>query len=199
MKQRFVIIDGHAIIHRAYHAIPSMHVKDGTMVNAVYGFTSMLLKVMEDLEPTYLAVSFDVAGGTFRDEIYEDYKATRVAVDQDLYDQIPLCYDIVEAFDIPIYEKEGFEADDVIGTIAKKVKAGKGDQEVIIVTGDKDMLQLVDDEVVIVYLLRKGFTQYEMFGAKEVTDYFGFGPEHVTDYKALCGDSSDNIPGVRGI
>ena len=201
MKKRLVIIDGHAIIHRAYHAIPPMNVKDGTMVNAAYGFTSMLLKVMEDIKPTHLAVSFDVAGGTFRDEVYEDYKATRVAADQDLYDQIPLCYEIVEAFDIPIFEQEGFEADDVIGTIAKKQKAkiNGEDMEIIIVTGDKDMLQLVDDEIVKVYLLRKGFSQYEMFGAKEVTEYFGFGPERVTDYKALCGDSSDNIPGVRGI
>ncbi|MBU1895446.1 DNA polymerase I, partial [Patescibacteria group bacterium] len=121
-KQRFVIIDGNAIVHRAYHALPPMTVKDGTIVNAVYGFTSMLLKVINDLKPTHLAVSFDLAGKTFRDEIFEDYKATRVKADQDLYDQIPLCYKVVEAFDIPIYTKEGFEADDVIGTIAKKCK-----------------------------------------------------------------------------
>lgn len=197
MKKKFVIIDGHAIIHRAYHALPPMHVKDGTIVNAVYGFSSMLLKVLEDLNPEYLAVSFDVAGGTFRDEIYEEYKATRVASDQDLYDQIPLCYDVVEAFDIPIYEKEGYEADDVIGTIAELMKKEK-DLEIIIVTGDKDMLQLADEQVHI-YLLRKGFSEYEMFGPQEVKDYFGFGPEHVTDYKALRGDTSDNIPGVKGI
>ena len=193
----FVIIDGHAIIHRAYHAIPGLTTKDGTIVNAVFGFTSMLLKVYEQLKPDYLAVSFDVAGGTFRDEIYEDYKATRQAADQDLYDQIPLVYDVVEAFDIPIYEKEGFEADDVIGTIAKKLK--KEDVRCVVATGDGDMLQLVDDDKTEVYLLRRGFSDMKLYNENEVVKKYSFGPEHVVDYKAIKGDSSDNIPGVRGI
>ncbi|MFA4830737.1 MAG: DNA polymerase I, partial [Patescibacteria group bacterium] len=200
-KQRFIIIDGNAIIHRAYHALPPMTAKDGTMVNAVYGFTSMLLKVINDLKPTHLAVSFDVAGPTFRDKLYADYKATRVKADQDLYDQIPLCYQIVEAFGIPIYTKEGFEADDVIGTITKKLETGnlKLDIEAIIVTGDKDMLQLVENEKVEVYLLRKGMSDYHLFDEKKVKEEFGFGPEMIVDYKALRGDASDNIPGVKGI
>ncbi len=198
-NKTFVIIDGHAIIHRAYHAIPGLTTKDGTIVNAVFGFTSMLLKVYEQLEPDYLAVSFDVAGGTFRDEIYEDYKATRVAADQDLYDQIPLVYDVVEAFNIPIYEKEGFEADDVIGTLAKQMKKKHPGVTTIVATGDGDMLQLVDDGKTQVYLLRRGFSDMKLYDEKAVIEKYGFGPERVVDYKALKGDSSDNIPGVRGI
>ncbi len=210
-NKTFVIIDGHAIIHRAYHALPPMNVADGTSVNAVYGFASMLLKTINDLKPEYLAVSFDVAGGTFRDEIYEDYKATRVKADDDLYEQIPLVHDIVEAFGIPVYEKEGFEADDIIGTIAELNKnippsdgtPAKGGEKhgvtTIIVTGDKDMLQLVDDDITEVYLLRKGMSDFELYNEKKVEEKFGFGPDRIVDYKAFRGDSSDNIPGVRGI
>ncbi len=198
-NKKFVIIDGHAIIHRAYHALPPLTVKDGTMVNAVYGFTSMLLKVISDLKPDYLAVSFDVAGGTFRDEVYEDYKATREKADDELYDQIPLIYDVVKAFNIPIYEQEGFEADDVIGTVSSKVARGKEDVETIIVTGDKDLLQLVDDGKTVVYLLKKGMSNFGLYNEQKVFEKFGFGPEMVVDYKALRGDSSDNIPGIRGI
>ncbi|OGH73361.1 MAG: DNA polymerase I [Candidatus Magasanikbacteria bacterium RIFCSPHIGHO2_02_FULL_51_14] len=201
-KQRFVIIDGNAIIHRAYHALPPLTAKDGTIVNAVYGFTSMLLKVINELKPTHLAVSFDVAGPTFRDEMYKEYKATRVKADQELYDQIPLVHQVVEAFDIPIYIKEGFEADDVIGTIAQKIQDTRNkiqkDSETVLVTGDKDMLQLVDNNTKV-YLLRKGISEYEMFDVSGVKKLFGFGPEHVVDYKALHGDPSDNIPGVHGI
>jgi len=198
-KKTFIIIDGHAIIHRAYHALPPLTVKDGTMVNAVFGFSSMLLKVITEFSPTYLAVSFDVGGGTFRDEIYEEYKATREKADQELYDQIPLVYDVVNAFNIPIYEQKGFEADDVIGTLAKTIKQKNKDIQTIIVTGDQDLLQLVDDNITDVYLLRKGVSDFTLFNEKAVKEKFGFGPEHIVDYKALKGDSSDNIPGVRGI
>lgn len=194
-NKKFVIIDGNAIVHRAYHAIPPLTAKDGTMINAVYGFTSMLLKVIHDLKPDYLAVAFDVAGGTFRHEVSEKYKATRVKADQDLYDQIPLCYQIIEAFDIPIYTKKGFEADDVIATIVdqikKKVKS-------IVVTGDMDLLQIVN-EYTEVYALRKGISEATLFNIEEVEKKYGFGPEYIVDYKSLRGDSSDNIIGVSGI
>lgn len=195
-QKLLVIIDGNAIIHRAYHALPPMTTKNGTMVNAVYGFTSMLLKVIHDLKPTHIVVSFDVAGKTFRDELYDKYKATRVKAEQSLYDQIPLVYEVVEAFGIPIYTKEGFEADDVIGTIAQKAK--KQDMQTTIVTGDMDMLQLVDDRV-NVYELRKGMSDIVIFDSAKVKERYGFGPERVVDYKALRGDVSDNIPGIRGI
>jgi len=193
---KFVIIDGNAIIHRAYHGLPPMHTKDGVMVNAVYGFTSMLLRVWKDLKPTHLCVSFDVAGGTFRNVKYDKYKATRVKADQELYDQIPLVHELVEAFSIPIFEKKGFEADDVIGTVVKKVK--KDVDEVYIVTGDMDTLQLVDEKIKV-YTLRKGMNDIVIYDIDEVKKRFGFGPELVIDYKALRGDTSDNIPGVPGI
>ena len=118
--KRIIIIDGNAIIHRAYHAIPPMTTKDGKMVNAVYGFTSMLLKVWKDLQPNCIAVTFDMAGPTFRHVKYEKYKATRVKADQDLYDQIPAVHEVVESFGLPIYQMKGYEADDVIGTIVEK-------------------------------------------------------------------------------
>lgn len=194
-KKKFIIIDGNAIVHRAYHAMPPLTAKDGTMINAVYGFTSMLLKVINDLKPDYLAVAFDVAGGTFRHEVSKDYKATRVKADQDLYDQIPLCYQIVEAFDIPIYTKKGFEADDVIATVVDQIQK-KADS--VVVTGDMDLLQIVDEHTQV-YALRKGITDAVLYNAEEVKKKYGFGPEHIVDYKSLRGDSSDNIVGVPGI
>ena len=196
---RLVIFDGNAIIHRAYHALPPLTTKSGQIVNAVYGFTSMLLKVWHDLQPTHLAVTFDVAGGTFRHVKYEKYKATRVKADQELYDQIPLVHKLVQSFNIPIYEKKGYEADDVIGTIvhSKEVKKTK-DCEVYIVTGDMDTLQLVNNQVKV-YTLRKGMSDIIIYNPAEVQKKFGFEPELVVDYKSLRGDASDNIPGVPGI
>ncbi len=198
-KKRFVIIDGNAIIHRAYHAIPPLTGKDGKLTNAVYGFTSMLLKVLADLKPDYIAVAFDVAGGTFRDEVYDQYKATRVKADQDLYDQIPLVHELVRGFGIQVLTKEGFEADDVIGTLVKREEIKRGDaMECVVVSGDKDLLQLVDDHI-HVYLLKKGLSEMEMYTPAKVVERFGFAPIRMIDYKAIAGDSSDNIPGVRGI
>ena len=196
--KKFVIIDGNAIIHRAYHALPPMNASDGTMVNAVYGFTSMLLKVISDLKPDYLAVAFDVAGKTFRDDIYSEYKAHRVKADQELYDQIPLCYDVVKAFNIPILTRESYEADDVIATVVAQIKNHKSKIQNVIVTGDMDLLQLVDDKT-SVYALRKGMSDIVMYDKDEVIKKYGFGPERVVDYKSLRGDPSDNIPGVKGI
>lgn len=198
-QKRFVIIDGNAIIHRAYHAIPPLTVKGNIMVNAVYGFTSMLLRVISDLKPDYLALSFDVAGGTFRDDLYEDYKATRVEADQDLYDQIPLVHRMVEAFGIPIFTKEGFEADDVIGTLTRQVVDAHPDIQSVVVTGDMDLLQLVDDGKIVTYLLKKGISDIALFDDKAVIEKYGFAPNRIIDYKALKGDPSDNIPGVKGI
>jgi DNA polymerase-1 len=198
-KNRLVLIDGHAIVHRAYYALPPMTTKDGEMVNAVYGFTTMLLKVLEDLQPTHLALGVDVKGGTFRDEMYEEYKAHREEKDQELYDQIPMTHKIAEAFDIPVYKKQGFEADDILGTVAKHIDELDGDDtEVIVVTGDKDMLQLVDKQTKIA-LIKKGITNLKVYDRKEVLDEYGFEPKQMIDYKALKGDSSDNIPGISGI
>lgn len=195
--KRLIIIDGNAIIHRAYHALPPMTTKNGQMVNAVYGFASMLLKAWHDLKPDYIAVTFDMAGPTFRHEKYEKYKATRVKADQELYDQIPAVHELVSAFNIPIYEKKGYEADDVIGTVVKKNKKNN-DLEIIVVTGDKDTLQLVDNNVKV-FTLRKGMSDTVIYDEAEVKNTFGFSPRQMIDYKALRGDASDNIPGVPGI
>ncbi len=194
-----VIIDGNAIIHRAYHALPPLTAPEGTLVNAVYGFASMLLKVMADLKPDYITVAFDVAGGTFRDEIYTDYKATRVKADQALYDQIPLVHELVKSFNIPIYTKAGFEADDLIGTLTKKITEKHTDITCIVVTGDKDLLQLIDDNKIEVYLLKKGMSDFELFNEAHMQEKFGFSPAQMIDYKSLRGDASDNIPGVKGV
>lgn len=197
-KNILVIIDGNAIIHRSYHALPPLTTKEGKMVNAVYGFASTLLKVMKDLKPTHMAVTFDMAGGTFRDELYIDYKATRVKADQELYDQIPFVHELVEAFGIPIYEKKGYEADDVIGTIVQKANSQKPIAKRIIVTGDMDTLQLIDQHTEV-YTLRKGLSDVVVYDAQKAQERFGITPEQLIDYKALRGDPSDNIPGVSGI
>lgn len=198
-KKRLVILDSNAIVHRAYHAIPPLTAKDGTMINAVFGFVSMLLKIKEDLKPDYLAASFDVSGPTFRDKIFDKYKAKRVKADQELYDQIPLVRSMLESLGIPVYDKEGFEADDIIGTIAERVKDKYSDLEVVAVTGDMDILQLIDGEKVKVFLLRRGLADAALFGSKEVKEKYGFEADKVIDYKTLRGDASDNIPGVPGI
>lgn len=198
---KLVLIDGNAIIHRAYHALPKgMSTRAGEPTNAVYGFTTTLIKVLEDLSPEYLACSFDLAGPTFRHEAFEEYKGTRVKADQELYDQIPRVKQIVEAFNIPIYEKEGFEADDCLGTIVDRTKREResGDLELYIVSGDKDIYQLINGNV-FVYSLRKGLSQMQVVDHQVINDEYNLDPEDFIDLKALAGDASDNIPGVPGI
>ncbi|MBU0661297.1 DNA polymerase I [Patescibacteria group bacterium] len=197
-SKKFVIVDGHALIHRAYHAIPAFTTEDGLMVNAVYGFFSILLKVLSDIEPTHFVVSFDVGGGTFRNEVYTEYKATREKADDDLYNQIPLIQEVLKDAGVVIYSKKGYEADDVIGTIVKEIEEKYSDTQCIIVTGDKDLLQLVSIQT-NVYLLKTGMSNFLLFDPKKVKEVLGFGPELLVTYKALRGDSSDNIPGIVGV
>ena len=214
---RLVLIDGNAILHRVYHALPPLTAPDGSIVNAVYGFTSILIKIFNDLKPTHMAVAFDRPEPTFRKALFTGYQAKRPEMDTDLVTQIPKVQDVVRAFGIPIYEKAGFEADDVIGTIAKKasmrppasamreaLRAGQrvnasAIDQVIIVTGDRDMLQLVEDERVLVYMPTKGLSEAKLYGEKEVVERLGVKPSHVVEFKALVGDASDNYPGVAGI
>lgn len=191
-----VLLDGNALIHRAYHALPPLTTKTGETVHAVYGFTMTLLSVLEKFRPDYIAASFDLAGPTFRDELYAEYKATRTAAPDDLYAQIPRVKEMTSAFNIPIYELAGYEADDCVGTIAKQAAAQGVD--VIIVTGDNDALQLVDDRVKV-FSIRKGLKDLVLYDRAAVEAKYGFGPELVPDYKGLAGDNSDNIPGVKGI
>ncbi len=191
-----VLIDGNALIHRAYHALPPLTTKKGELVNAVYGFTLTLLSVLDKFKPEYIAASFDLAGPTFRHEKSADYKATRVKAPDDLYAQISRVKEMTAAFNIPIYEQAGFEADDCIGTLARQ--AEKENVQVIIVTGDSDELQLVTP-MVKVFMLRKGIKDIVLYDEKAVTEKYGFGATQIPDYKGLAGDASDNIPGVTGI
>jgi len=192
---RLVLIDGNAILHRAYHALPPLTAPDGSVVNAVYGFVSILIKIFHDLKPTHMAVAFDRPEPTFRKSLYKDYQAKRPEMDSDLATQIPKVQDVVRAFGIPIYEAAGYEADDVIGSLVKQ--AG---MEVVIVTGDKDILQLVDDKKgVKVFMPTKGLSEGKLYGEAEVVERLGVKSKQIPDLKALMGDSSDNYPGVAGI
>ncbi len=194
-KQKLLIIDGNALIHRSFHAIPPLSNNKGEPVNAVYGFATTLLKAWKELKPTHIAATFDLRGLTFRHEEYKDYKATRVAAPDELYAQIPTVKELVRAFDIPIYEKQGFEADDMIGTITKQAPKNV---ERIILTGDMDTMQLVDDKT-LVYTLRKGMSDTALYTEAAVHERYGLRPDQIIDYKALRGDPSDNIPGVKGV
>lgn len=195
---RLVLIDGNAIMHRAYHALPPLTTPDGKIVNVVYGFVSMILKIFQDLKPTHMAVAFDRPGPTFREKLFEKYQAQRPKMEDDFISQIPLVHDMVIAFGIPMYEQDGFEADDVIGTITKQVESEHIEQT-IVVTGDRDILQLVEDEKVLVFMPTKGLSEGRLYGEKEVVERMGVKPVLIPDYKALAGDSSDNYSGVPGI
>ncbi|NTU67110.1 MAG: DNA polymerase I [Candidatus Moranbacteria bacterium] len=197
-KKKLILIDGNAIIHRAYHAMPPLVTKKGELVNAVYGFSSTLLSVIDKFKPEYVLATFDLAGPTFRHEEYEEYKATRVKADQELYDQIPRVKEVVRAFGIPIFEAQGFEADDVIGTLVAQSEKKHEEIENIIVTGDMDTLQLVSPKTKV-YTMRRGLTDSVLYGEKEVFARYGLKPEQLVDFKGLRGDPSDNIPGVKGI
>ena len=198
-KEKIVIIDSHALIHRAYHALPVLTSPDGQAVQAVYGFASVLLRVIKELKPQYLVAAFDMAGPTFRHKEFQDYKAQRPVTDDELINQFPLVKELVAAFGIPVLECQGYEADDVIGTVVEKLK-NKKDLEKIIVTGDLDSLQLIDDGNVKVYTLKKGVGDTVIYDQAAVTERFeGLGPKQMADFKGLKGDPSDNIPGVPGI
>ena len=193
-KSKFAIIDANAIIHRAFHALPPLQNKDGVLVNAVYGFANILLKILQDIKPDYIAVCFDVAKKTFRNEIYADYKAQREKGPQELYNQMNFVRQLVRAFNMRIFEQAGYEADDLIGTLAKKIK----NIESLIVTGDMDALQLIDENTKV-YTLRKGIADTVIYDKQGVIEKYGFRADQVVDYKALRGDQSDNIPGVNGV
>lgn len=196
---KLVLIDGNAIMHRSYHALPSfLTSKKGEPINAVYGFVSMLLKVVTDLKPTHIAVCFDMQEPTFRHKAFKDYQAQRPSMEADLASQFAKAKDVIAAFGIPIFELAGYEADDLIGTLAKRaVEVGKI-AEVVIVTGDRDILQLVTDKVKV-YLPVKSLSEGKVYGKQDVKDKLGVNPPQVVDYKALVGDPSDNYPGVPGI
>lgn len=196
--KKFILIDGSGLIYRGFYAIPPFFKSpSGVQTNAVFGFTNILLSIITGQGPDYLAVAFDKKGPTFRHEEFKEYKATRVKAPDELYAQIPLVKNVVAAFGVPSYEADGFEADDIIATIIKKLSAKK-DVEIQIATGDFDMFQTVGLRVSILYPV-KGFKEAEVLRTEDVKEKYGLSPSQVPDYKGLAGDSSDNIPGVRGI
>ncbi|MDE1874644.1 MAG: hypothetical protein KGI79_02555 [Patescibacteria group bacterium] len=198
MSKRLVLLDSHAILHRAYHALPDFSTSKGEPTGALYGLCTMLLSAIEKLKPDYIVAAYDLPKPTHRHEAYKDYKAGRAKADEELVAQIVRSRDVYAALDIPVYDKEGFEADDILGTIVELVKGDK-DIEVIIASGDMDTLQLVSGECVRVYTLKKGIKDTIIYDEEGVHERFGFGPELLPDYKGLRGDPSDNIIGIRGI
>jgi DNA polymerase-1 len=198
-ENKLVLIDGHALAYRMFFALPmeAFSTKAGEPTNATYGFIRTVLeRILSDNPPTYFAVSFDV-GATFRDEWFEAYKGTREKMPDELGQQIGRIKQVIRALNIPILERDGYEADDVLGTIARQAKPLG--VPVHIITGDRDLLQLVDENTVVELPPRKGSDRPELFDAQAVVAYWGVRPDQVVDYKALVGDSSDNIPGVAGI
>jgi DNA polymerase I-like protein with 3'-5' exonuclease and polymerase domains/5'-3' exonuclease len=200
-KKRLLLIDANSLIHRAFHALPPLSAPTGEMVNAVYGFCLAFFKAQKEFRPDYIAAAFDVAGPTFRDKKFKAYKAKREKAPDELYHQMPLVKKVLAAFHVPVYEKEGFEADDIIGTISLQAprKQVKPPLETIILSGDADVFQLVDKHTKA-YALRKGIQDSVLYDEKAIEKRFGgLRPEQLVDYKALRGDPSDNIPGVTGI
>lgn len=197
-SKKLVLLDAHAIIHRAYHALPDFSSTKGEPTGALYGLCTMLIKIVNDLSPDYIAACYDLPSPTHRHEMYEAYKGTRKKIDDELIAQLERSKDIFTAFGIPIYSAKGFEADDVLGTIVEKLAVDKN-VDIVIASGDMDTLQLVSGDKVRVYTLRKGITDTVLYNEERVIERFGFEPKYLTDFKGLRGDPSDNIIGVPGI
>ncbi|MDI3529154.1 MAG: polymerase [Thermoanaerobacter sp.] len=193
---KFLVIDGSSLMYRAYYALPMLTTSEGLHTNALYGFTMMLIKLIEEEKPDYIAIAFDKKAPTFRHKEYQDYKATRQAMPEELAEQVDLLKEIIEGFNIKILELEGYEADDIIGTISKL--AEEKEMEVLVVTGDRDALQLVSDKVKV-KISKKGITQMEEFDEKAVLERYEITPHQFIDLKGLMGDKSDNIPGIPNI
>jgi len=201
-KDVFLAIDANAIIHRAFHAYPpNLQTPEGIQVNAVYGFTAMLLEALELFGPEYVLCAMDTQAPTFRHQAFPDYKATRKPTDMTLVEQFPLVEEVLQAFNIPIIKKEGYEADDILGTVSRYVSEGiwnGEDLDLYILSGDRDLLQLVSDRT-FVCLPNGNFKNIVVYDREKTFEKHGYLPDQVVDYKALVGDPSDNIPGIKGI
>ena len=196
MADKFLVIDGSSLIHRAFFALPPLMNKQGVHTGAVYGLCNMLLKLLGDLQPRYMAVAFDKSRKTFRTEMYADYKGQRKPTPSELSEQFPLSMKVLDALGIHTLELDNYEADDIIGTFAK---AAPQDVEVIIVTGDRDELQLVDERTKV-YYTKRGISDIQIFDEAEfAANYEGLQPKQLIELKGLMGDTSDNIPGVPGV
>lgn len=195
-KQKIVLIDGNSIAYRAFFALPLLNNDKGIFTNAVYGFTMILMKVLEDENPSHILVAFDAGKTTFRHQTFSEYKGGREKTPHELSEQFPFIREVLDAFNIPRYELELFEADDIIGTLAKK--AEKEQIEVKVISGDKDLLQLVSDYVTVLHT-KKGITDVDTYDVNQIKERYTLTPEQIIDMKGLMGDSSDNIPGVPGV
>jgi DNA polymerase-1 len=195
---RLIIFDGNAILHRAFHALPPMSTPTEEPINAVYGLVGMLFKVITDLSPTHLCFAFDTKEPTFRNQLYGEYQTNRAETATELIGQFDKARDCVQAFHIPFYEKPGFEADDVIGTITHQFENDDNVDEMIVVTGDRDMLQLVSPKVTL-YMPQGGLQAGKRYSREETLERMGVYPEFIIDYKALVGDPSDNYKGIPGV
>jgi len=197
-RKTLILIDASALIYRAYYALPPLTTKDGMLVNAMYGFTSALFNAIRSLHPEYIVVAFDSKTKTFRHRAYKEYKANRPKAPKELTAQIPLAREVCHMLNIPHFEAPGFEADDLIGAITQELATYNLQLTTIIVTGDMDTLQLVDDNTQV-YSMARGINKAVIYDEKKVQERYGFLPEFIVDYKALRGDPSDNIPGVPGV
>ena len=194
--ERLLILDSNSLLNRAFYAIPELTTSEGIHTNAVYGFVNMLFKMREELKPDYIVAAFDKKGPTFRHKEYEEYKAGRKKMPSELAEQFPIIKEILNLLSITIYELDGFEADDIIGSLAKY--AEKNNIEVYVVTGDRDALQLASDNINVV-ITKKGVTETATYNYKSFFEEFGVTPTQFIDVKGLMGDKSDNIPGVPGV
>ncbi len=197
MQKKLLLIDGNSIFHRAYHALPPFKTTQGEPINAVYGFTSMLFNILNSIKPDFIAVAFDVKGKTFRHHEYEEYKATRKKAPDDLYIQMPRSKEVLASLNIPIYEMEGFEGDDVLATLALQGEK-MANLDILILTSDRDALQLVTEKTSMIAPV-KGITNTFIYTPKAVMEKYGIRPDQIPDLKGLQGDSSDNIKGVEGV
>ena len=201
--RKLILIDGNSLLHRAYHAFPpTLTTEKGELINAVYGFSSMFLTILEKLGPTHVAVAWDLKGPTFRKVEYTEYKANRGPMDEDLANQIDRTKEVVSILNIPQFGIEGYEGDDVIGTLARQATDEKKekDTQVVIVTADRDALQLIKEKQIVVYLpIQNRASQTVVFDEDKVMEVYGLKPKQIIDLKSLMGDASDNIPGVKGV
>jgi len=191
-------LDANSVFYRAFYALPHFKTSKGELTNATYGFTATLLHFLLEHEPDYIGIVFDKGKKTFRHQEYKEYKATRPPAPDELYAQIPKTKEIVTAFNLPLFEEDNYEADDILGAIARKEQREQSDLKTFVITSDRDALQLVSDRISVM-MPKKGFNEYEEYDAKTVKEKFGLTPEQIPDYKALAGDASDNIKGVKGI
>lgn len=198
MEKKLVLIDGNSIINRAFYGVPDLSNKNGLHTNAIYGFLNIMFKLMDEEEPTHMLVAFDEKAPTFRHEMFEEYKGTRKAMPEELREQIPVLKELLQAMNLRIFSQAGIEADDILGTMAKKGE--KEGYTVVVVSGDRDLLQLATDTIMVrIPKTRAGKTVVENYHTAEVIEKYQVTPSQITDLKGLMGDSSDNIPGVPGV